>query len=114
VADGIRIQPQKARLRAEGVNDVAGRMFLIRDVSRPIPVHPYSPVCRICHIQHECKTYHLQLDADGTVMVSTTIWENMLKLFDHGGFEQVNVVAEPPDQTMELPTAVVAVTPASF
>jgi hypothetical protein len=114
VADGIRIQPQKERLRAEGVNDVAGRLFIIRDTSRPIPPHPANPVCRLCGRPHEFKTYHLQLDAEGTVMVSTTIWENMLKLFDHGGFEPVNVVADPPDQQMILPTAHVSLTPAEM
>ena len=114
MADGIRIQPQKDRLRAEGINDVAGRLFIIRDTARPIPPHPDNPVCRLCGRPHEFKTYHLQLDAEGAVMVSTTIWENMLKLFDHGGFEEVNVVAEPPDQHIVLPTAVISVAPAEL
>lgn len=111
MADGIRIQPQPARLAAEGITDVAGRLFIIRDVSRPIP-QPNTNVCRVCGHPHECKTYHLQLDADGTVMVSTTVWEHMRKLFDHGGFEEVNVVSEPPDQQVILPPATVSVTPA--
>lgn len=114
MADGIRIQPQRERLRAEGINDVAGRLFVIRDVTRPILPHPANPVCRICGRPHECKTYHLQLDAEGTVMVSTIVWENMSKLFDHGGFEPVNVVAKPPDQNFVLPSATVNVIPAQM
>ena len=94
--------------------DVANRLFLIRDVSRPISPSPHNPTCRICGRPHECKTYHLQLDADGTIMVSTTIWANMLKMYDHGGFEQVNVVADPPDIGIVLPPAHVGVTPAQM
>jgi hypothetical protein len=112
VSDGIRIQPQKERLRSEGITDVANRLFVVRDVSRPIKVIPESPVCPHCGYPHDCKAYHLQLDAEGTVMVSTTIWENMLKLFDQGGFEKVNVVGDPPDQRIILPSASVGITPA--
>jgi hypothetical protein len=44
--------------------------------------------------------------------VSTTIWDNLQKMYDHGGFEMVNVVAHPPAQGIVLPTAVVRVQPA--
>jgi hypothetical protein len=114
VADGIRIQPQKERLRSEGITDVANRLFIIRDVSRPIPFHPKNPVCRICGRQHEFKTYHLQLDADGTIMVSTGVWDKMSMMFDQGGFEKVNVVSDPPAQHIELPTAHVHAIPAQM
>jgi hypothetical protein len=98
MADGVRIQPQAARLRAEGITDVAGRLFIVRDVSRPLT----APIdCHMCG-EHQCKTYHLQLDGDGTVMVSTTIWERMQSMHDNGGFEKVNVVAEPPAQRLLL------------
>lgn len=114
MADGIRIQPQQARLRAEGIADVANRLFVIRDVSRSVEVNSFSPVCRLCGYIHDCKAYHLQLESDGTVIVSTTIWEHMQKMFDHGGFEKVNVVGDPPDQRIVLPSAIVGVTPAKF
>lgn len=54
---------------------------------------------------HEFKTYHFQLDQDGTIIVSTAIWDRLQTMFDNGGFEKVNVVAKPPSQTIELPTA---------
>jgi hypothetical protein len=114
MADGVRIQPQAARLRGEGISDVAGRLFIVRDATRPIPPHPANPTCRLCAQPHTCKTYHLQLDAEGTVMVSTTIWDNMQRLYDRGGFEPVNVVAEPPVQAIVLPTATVRATPAQM
>jgi hypothetical protein len=38
----------------------------------------------------------------------------MLRMPDHGGFEQVNVVAKPPAQGLILPSATVRVTPAKF
>lgn len=114
MADGIRIQPQPARLAAEGITDLAGRLFIVRDQGRPIPRHPANPVCRICGRQHDCKTYHLQLDADGTVMVSRTIWDRLQALYDHGGFEPVNVVTSPPAQQVALVAPSVAVTPAEM
>jgi hypothetical protein len=114
MADGIRIQPQPARLKAQDVLSAANRLFIVRDVSRPLPPNKSRPACRLCGHPHEYKTYHLQLDGEGTIIVSTTIWENMRKLFDHGGFEEVNVVAKPPAQGIVLPTAKVSVTPAKF
>jgi hypothetical protein len=111
MADGIRIQPQRARLAAEGVASVANRMFVIRDRGRPLP--PVT-VCRHCGYPHDCKAYHFQLDGEGTIIVSTKIWENLLKMPDHGGFERVNVVAKPPTQGILLPTAHIKVTPATF
>ena len=103
MADGIRIQPQPARLRAEGITDVANRLFVIRDVTRPLA--PPHSLCATCGVPHEFKTYHLNLDGDGTVIVSTTVWARMQKLYDCGGFEEVNVVGIPPAQTLLLPTA---------
>lgn len=99
MADGIRIQPQRARLAAEGIHDVSNRLFIIRDVSRPTIA---TVLCRTCGVVHDVKTYHLQLEADGTVMVSTTIWDRLQRLYDHGGFELVNVVPDPPDVHLSL------------
>lgn len=113
MADGIRIQPQPARLRELGIIVAAGQLFIIRDRSRPIP-QPNPNVCRICGHPHECKTYHLYLDTDCTVMVSTTIWERFLSMPDHGGFERVNVISEPPTQGIILPSATIEVTAKEF
>lgn len=103
MADGIRIQPQPARWRDYG--DMRDRLIIVRDTSRPLKPGGLRPVCRVCGMPHECKTYHFQLDSDGTIMVSTTIWGRLQRMFDHGGFEQVNVVSAPPAQGIELPTA---------
>jgi hypothetical protein len=100
VADGIRIQPALDRRQTYG--DFANRLVILRDVSRPIPPHPQNPACRHCGHPHEYKTYHFQLDAEGTIIVSTTIWERLLAMPDRGGFEKVNVVAEPPTQQIQL------------
>ena len=98
MAEGIRITPQPGRLL-----ESANRLIILRDRARPIALTPNSPVCHICGTPHDCKTYHFQLDSDGTIIVSATIWENLQSMYDHGGFEKVNVVPEPPDQTILLP-----------
>jgi hypothetical protein len=103
VADGIRIQPTPDRWRDYG--DMRNRPINVRDLTRPVKTYPRNPVCSICRMRHEFKTYHFQLDSDGTVMVSTTIWDRLRRLHDCGGFEVVNVVAEPPAQGFELPPA---------
>ena len=104
MGDGIRIQPQPARIRELGLTDMAGRMIIVRDVGRPLAPHSIQRQenCKFCGTPHECKTYHFQLDGDGTIMVSTTIWQKLLGMYDHGGFEKLNVVAAPPDQHMSL------------
>ncbi len=109
MADGIRIRPQPARLRAEGVGSAAGRLFIVRDLSRPLEP---GDRCVTCGVPHEAKTYHLRMDADGTTIVSTGVWERFLAMPDHGGFETVNVVADPPAQGLVVPPAVVAIRPA--
>ena len=113
MADGIRIQPRADRLRQEGITDVAGRLFIIRDITRPLVVAP-DQICRICGRPHEFKTYHFQLDNEGTIMVSTTIWENLQRLHDCGGFEKVNVRGDPPAQGIILPSATISATAKEF
>jgi hypothetical protein len=114
VADGVRIQPQPARLAAEGIGSVAHRLFIVRDLSRPVRPSPHNPTCRLCGRPHGYKTYHFQLDAEGTIVVSTTIWQHLLRMPDRGGFEAVNVVSEPPTQGLILPSAVARVIPAKM
>jgi len=114
VADGIRIQPQPARLKAEGIGSAAHRLFILRDQSRPLTPDPNRHPCETCGQPHEFKTYHLQLDAEGTTIVSTGVWEKFLSAPDHFGFEQVNVVAEPPAQGIKLEPVVLNLKPAKL
>ena len=118
MADGIRIRPSTERLRAAGVTSAADRLVMVRDVSRTYPDGPRF--CGYCtraereaagwkgqDVLHEHKTYHFQLEGDGTVMVSTAIWDRLQRMLDNGGFERVNVVATPPSQSISLPTATI-------
>lgn len=106
---GIRLQ-----LSAEALATInqprapAGLMWIVRDQTRAIKGPPY-PECHMCG-HHEVKTYHLNFDQEGTVMVSTTIWHQLQLLHDNGGLEKVNVVEKPPAQNIELPTAHVKMT----
>lgn len=81
-----------------------GRMVILRDVSRPLGAASVQrkEICKFCGTPHECKTYHFQLDGDGTIIVSETIWNRLQAMYDHGGFEKVNVVASPPDVHLSL------------
>lgn len=101
MADGIRIQPQQSRI---GDLDVRGRLIVVRDLARPIDRGRgnLGDTCGVCGVVHDHKTYHFQLDQDGTIIVSTTIWDRLQNMVDHGGFEKVNVVSEPPTQGISL------------
>lgn len=97
---GVRIRPQ-----ADRVVPVNG-MIVLRDLNRPRPQPKYGerledvqPFCSKCGIQHFYKTLHLQLRA-GTTIVSDAVWQYMQTMPDDGGFEFVNIVYEPPAQTM--------------
>lgn len=108
---GVRIRPQPERLPPESAY---GRLIIVRDVTRPLPPNKDRGVCRLCGRPHDCKTYHLQLDGDGTTLVSETIWAQLQKLYDRGGFELCNEVKEPPTQSIVVPTARVTIRPADF
>ena len=90
-------------------HDMAGRLWIVRDRSRPIKADP-NQVCHHCGAPHEYKTYHLQFDQDSTVIVSHGIWNRLQTLFDNGGLEAVNDVAKPPTQTIVVPSAQAHVT----
>lgn len=118
--DGIRIQPSSDRLRAAGVTSAADRLIIVRDLSRP---YGQERVCGYCtrlerqvsgwkgrDVTHGSKTYHFQLEGDGTIMVSTGVWGRLQMMFDNGGFERVNAVKKPPSQSLIIPTAKVQVT----
>jgi len=98
MAEGIRI-------RHKSLKSV---MLVVRDVSRPI-LKPHSsyrfPVCGICGYPHEHKTYHLQLDSEGTLIVSQKVYDRIMALGDQAGFEKVNMVKDPPTQVLLIPKA---------
>lgn len=56
--------------------------------------HPVERDC-IWLVRHPRKNYYLRLDADGDVIVSTTVYER-LKQVGLAGLIYLNVVAEPP------------------
>lgn len=109
---GIRIQPTKAAMQQVGLVSAANREWIVRDVSRPLQGPPFPECSRCGH--HDVKTYHLQLDGDGTVMVNIGVWDRLQKLFDNGGFEKVNDVEEPPVQQLLMPPAKVELHPGDF
>jgi hypothetical protein len=77
---------------------------------KPFPPGDKRPDCGICQrffnrvTQHPCKTLHLQLDATGTVIVSSEIWADVQRTWNRGGFTVANQVLAPPTQVMRPPT----------
>jgi hypothetical protein len=59
---------------------------------------PYAePIgCPVCNRFHEVKTYHLNLDGNGDVIVSETVYENLRKGGGLGQLRFANAVANPP------------------
>jgi hypothetical protein len=56
-----------------------------------------------CARTHVFKTYHLNLDETGAVIVSPTIWERMAARLIAAGFRLANAVERPPDQVVHVP-----------
>lgn len=100
MADGIRIQHPTAR----------SVTFTITDANRPYPA-PLTCMAEIidagarrpCARVHVAKTYHLNLDESGAAVVSTTVAERLGRIPGQP-FRHANVVAEPPHQTIFVPT----------
>lgn len=80
-----------------------------------IPLERTQPVCLVCERaqngrrQHLSKTYHIQLDADGTTIVSQGVWSGLQRCAQNP-FEAVNAVSAPPTQTLVVPAAAVSIT----
>lgn len=108
-SDGIRIEPDPAHHKR---TYPAGTVIVVRDITRPLA--PHTNVCGYCGIPHDCKTYHLRLDEDGTDMVSVGVWNQLQRLVDNGGFRLVSHHPEPPTQGLVLPTAKIGITPAEL
>lgn len=73
-------------------------LVLVPDLSRSLR-KPYQ--CPTCNTVHACKTYHLNLDSDGTVIVSPEIWERLKRIQNHD-FSLENEVRKPPPQVVGL------------
>ena len=58
---------------------------------------------RPCARIHTVKTYHLNLDQTGAVIVSAEVWD-MLQRIPSNTFRVANEVARPPDQVIHVPT----------
>ena len=87
--------------------------FVLRDKARPIPKRPERvyPTCGICGVPHSFRVYHFQLDAEGCVIVSTSIYQELLRFPDVGGFDLTDVIHDPPTQIIRVPRADTKVKP---
>lgn len=110
MSEGIRIQPRAGLGFSPGPY-----MVVVVDHDRPVlppldgsTLEQVQPVCQICeraqngYRQHFTKAYHIQLDADGTAIVSTGVWAGLQRCA-HNPFEVSNPVPFPPTQTFVLP-----------
>ena len=122
----IVTRARKSKKKAEGIRirhkTLRGIMLVVRDQSRPLLTTDGKPLpknfhldpCATCGVPHYVKTYHLQLDSEGTIIVGRPIYEKLQRLADSAGFDFSNVVDNPPDQILRVPLVeqkVVAFTP---
>lgn len=73
-----------------------GITYVVEDPFRPYTV-PY--LCQTCQTTHNMKSYHLELDGEGAVIVSTTVYERLQEL-GMAGLVLMNEVKEPPPITI--------------
>lgn len=72
--------------------EVTNRVLTIVDQGQPYTA-PYE--CPTCHLIHVFKTYHVELDDEGTAIVSFEVWEKVQRIPAHG-FQIVSTVEKPP------------------
>lgn len=111
MAEGIRIK-HKTMKAPQGS---PGFMILaIRDKSERLKAtdgsklpddYPY-PACSVCNIPspgHEgYKTRHIEIDTEGYAIVSSGILEGLAHHVDHGGFDIINTISNPPRQIIAM------------
>jgi hypothetical protein len=90
MASGVRLVSTDPALR--------GRMYLVE--------HPYRDylvpkICAQCNVIHTKKTYHLQLDGEGAVIVSDTIYDR-LREAGMPKLKVANEVKAPPSQKVGI------------
>lgn len=103
-ADSIRIRHKTFR----------GVMMILRDISRPLSNPKLRPVCNVCTVPHTYKTYHLKLDDEGCILISTGVWDHIDKMFDKGGFKIANIIHNPPTQVLKPATVNIEATARSL
>lgn len=100
LSTGRSIKPRQEgiRIRHKSLKSI---LIVVRDPARPIhsphPGYVFAP-CRTCGLPHNCKTYHFDLDAEGTVLVSSGVLKELKKMENNAGFNVVNTVSDPPKQ----------------
>lgn len=111
MAEGIRIK----HMTMKAPNVPPGFMILaIRDMTERLKAtdgsklpdgYPY-PECQICQIPspgHEgYKTRHIEIDTEGYSIVSSGVLEGLSHLVDHGGFDIIDVISNPPKQVIAM------------
>lgn len=78
-----------------------GGLYLVKHYRR----YPVPMVCPTCNEIHYHKTYHLNLDGEGCVTVSSTVLER-LKEIGLAGLEVLNEVKRPPPITLNIPGSI--------
>lgn len=73
-------------------------LYLVKHYRR----YKYPMVCPTCHTVHLRKTYHLNLDESGAVIVSSIVFER-LKEIGLAGLEIENEVLKPPALVVSAP-----------
>jgi hypothetical protein len=58
-------------------------------------------LCMRCSRTHDFKTYHIDLDDQGTAIVSETVWGKLQEI-PNQPFSLVNTVAKPPTIVLDL------------
>lgn len=108
MSTGIKLTLSRNTLIELGTSDpVINRPWIVRDISRPFSA-PF-PECHMCG-RHEYKTYHFDLDSEGMVTVSETIWQRLQELYDNGGFVMADEDPAPPAQNLIVPAMKVSLT----
>lgn len=96
------LPPQSVRIRPTVQRMAGAHVLCVTDHRRPLPAPTdgtplalVQPVCHVCGNQHLAKTYQLQIEADGSVVVSREVWANLQNVGDGTLFTLVEDVPEP-------------------
>lgn len=80
----------------------------------PVKKYKNGPyLCPKCNLAHVNKSYHLDLDDQGTVIVSIGVF-NALRELGLPGLTVLNEVAHPPTQNLSVGGAAIAIAPATY
>jgi hypothetical protein len=79
-------------------SDIRGRPYVVTHPTRRLRQPMF---CGRCNTVHTMKTYHLDLDGEGSVVVSETVFQR-LREAGMPGLEALNHVANPPTQHVSI------------